>query len=140
MGEAGPGRLASTRPVASEPPLTPLGLSHAELAQALARYRLRLHALVHVLGSAAPMNLHNDAFPALEDLGSTIDVDLGARATHSGKARMSEIERQVLLPLLAQLQQRLALLTRTVPSRDWIPVLQAADDAVAHAERTLAHR
>jgi ribonuclease D len=50
---------------------------------------------------------------------------------------MSEIERTVLVPLLARLQERLAGLTRTVPSRTWIPVLHAADEDVAHAERTL---
>lgn len=84
------------------------------------------------------MSFHNDAFPALEELGATIDVDTGARATPSGQARMSEIERVVLLPLLARLQQRLAGLVGTVPSRDWLAALHAADEDIAHAERALA--
>jgi len=84
------------------------------------------------------MNLHNDAFPALEDLGSMIAVDIGARASPSGAARMSELERAVLLPLLTGLHDRLAALTRTDPSPAWIPVLRAADEDVALAERTLA--
>jgi len=84
------------------------------------------------------MNLHNDAFPALEDLGAMLDVDIGARAAPSGQARMSEIERSVLLPLLGRLQGRLAALMRSDPSRDWIPVLQGADEDLAHAERALA--
>jgi hypothetical protein len=121
-------------------PLTPLGLSSAELAQALGRYRLRLHALVHALASSAPMTLHNDAFPALEDLGAMIEVDLGARSAPSGQARMSELERAVLLPLLARLQARLAGFSGSVPSRAWLPALQAADEDIAHAERALAHR
>jgi hypothetical protein len=118
-------------------PLTPLGLSPAELALALGRYRRRLHALVQALASPAPMNLHNDAFPALEELGATIEVDAMARAAPTGEARMSEIERSVLVPLLAQLQRRLAGLTATVPSRDWLPILRAADDEIAQAERAL---
>lgn len=85
------------------------------------------------------MNLHHDAFPALEELGASLEVDSGARAAPSGQARMSEIERTVLVPLLAGLQQRLAGLQRTVPSRDWLPVLRAADEDVALAERALAH-
>jgi hypothetical protein len=123
-----------------ELPLTPLGLSHTELAQELGRYRLLLHALAHALASTAPMNLHNDAFPALEDLGAMLDVDIGARSAPSGQARMSELEREVLMPLLARLQQRLAGLTHSVPSRAWLPALHAADEDIAHAERALAHR
>ena len=122
-----------------EPPLTPLGLSSAELAQALGRYRLRLHALTHALAATTPMTLHNDAFPALEELGATIDVDIGARSAPTGQARMSELERAVLLPLLARLQARLATLQGSVPSRAWLPALHAADEDVAHAERALAH-
>ena len=122
-----------------EPPLTPLGLSPAELAQALGRYRLRLQALTHALASTTPMTLHNDAFPALEELGATIDVDIGARSAPTGQARMSELERAVLLPLLARLQARLATLQGSAPSRAWLPALHAADADVAHAERALAH-
>jgi hypothetical protein len=85
------------------------------------------------------MNLHNDAFPVLEDLGALIDVDIGARAAPSGQARMSEVERAVLLPLLTRLHARIVALTRSLPSRDWIPVLRAADADLAHAERAIAH-
>jgi hypothetical protein len=85
------------------------------------------------------MNLHNDAFPVLEDLGALIDVDIGARAAPTGQARMSEVERAVLLPLLTRLHERIAALTRSLPSRDWIPVLRAADADLAHAERAIAH-
>ena len=85
------------------------------------------------------MTLHNDAFPALDDLGAMLDVDIGARAATSGQARMSELERAVLVPLLTRLHGRLAALTHTMPSRAWLPALQAADEDIAHAERTLAH-
>lgn len=95
---------------------------------------------MHALGSAAPMNLHNDAFPALEDLGAMLEVDMGARAAPSGQARMSEVERAVLLPLLGRLHGRLAALMRSDPSRDWIPVLEGADEDIAHAERALVGR
>jgi hypothetical protein len=118
--------------------VTPLGLSHAELAHALGRYRVRLQALVDALAAATPMTLHNEAFAALEDLGAMIDVDIGARAAPSGQARMSELERAVLVPLLAQLRARLAGLTQTVPSRDWLPVLNAADADIGRAERSVA--
>jgi hypothetical protein len=129
--------LPSLIRIPPELPLTPLGLTPAELAQALGRYRSRLHALIHALGSAAPMNLHNDAFPVLEDLSSMVDVDIGARSAPSGAARMSEVERAVLVPLLGRLHERLARLTRRMPARDWIPVLQAADEDFAYAERAL---
>jgi hypothetical protein len=85
------------------------------------------------------MILHNDAISALEDLGAMIDVDVGARETQSGEARMSEIERHVLLPLPKELPQWLTALWRTVPSREWLPVLHEADEHVAQAERALAH-
>jgi hypothetical protein len=84
------------------------------------------------------MTLHNEAFAALEDLGAMIDVDIGARAAPSGQARMSEVERAVLLPLLARLHGRLAALMRSAPARDWIPVLRGADEDIALAERALA--
>jgi hypothetical protein len=119
--------------------VTPLGLSPAELAQALVRYRLRLDALIQALGSSAPMTVHHDAFSALEDLSAMIEVDIGARSASSGQARMSEVERLVLVPLLVQLEELLAGLRSSVPSRDWLPGLRAADDDVAHAERALAH-
>ena len=106
---------------------------------ALGQYRLHLHALIRALGSSAPMTLHHDAFPALEDLGAIIEVDAGARAAPSGAARMTEIERAVLVPLLTRLHGRLARLKQTLPSREWIPALHAADEDVAHAERALAH-
>jgi hypothetical protein len=86
------------------------------------------------------MTLHNDAFPALEDLGAMVDVDLGARSAPSGQARMTELERAVLVPLLTRLHQRLAGLTHTVPSRTWLPALQAADEDIAQAERAAASR
>lgn len=86
------------------------------------------------------MNLHNDAFPALETLDAIVEVDSGARAAPTGEARMSEVERAVLVPLLARLRWRLAGLSRTVPSRDWLPILRAADDDIANAERALARR
>jgi hypothetical protein len=123
-----------------EHPLTPLGLSAAELALALGRYRIQLHALARALDSAAPMTLHNDAFPALEDLAAMLDVDIGARTAPSGQARMSELERAVLVPLLTRLRTQLAGLPQTLPSRAWLPALQAADEEVAHAERALARR
>ena len=84
------------------------------------------------------MSAQNAAYPALEDLGSTIDVDFGARTSQHGKTRISEIERAVLVPLLQRLQAQLAPLRSGRPSRDWIPLLQAADDEVAAAERALA--
>jgi hypothetical protein len=84
------------------------------------------------------MSLHNDALPALEELGAMVEVDIGARSASVGQARMSEVERRVLVPLLAQLEQRLAGLRPSLPSRDWLPVLHAADEDVAHAERSLA--
>jgi len=86
------------------------------------------------------MNLHNDAFPVLEDLAAMLDVDIGARSAPSGASRMSEVERSELVPLLTRLHERLAALRRSVPSRDWVPVLHAADEDVAHVERALAHR
>jgi hypothetical protein len=134
------------RPVASpghasrEPTLTPLGLSPAELAQALGRYRLRLRALIGALDSGTPMSLDNDALPALEDLGALIEVDIGARSASIGQARMSEVERLVLVPLLARLDKVIAVLRPSVPSRDWLPMLHTADEDVAHAERALARR
>jgi hypothetical protein len=134
------------RPVASpvhasrEQTLTPLGLSPAELAQALGRYRLRLHALIGALHAGAPISLDNDALPALEELGALIDVDIGARSASIGQARMSEVERRVLVPLLARLDERLAVLRPTVPARNWLPILHSADEDVAHAERALARR
>jgi len=123
-----------------EPPLTPLGLTSKELAQALGRYRLQLHALIRALGSGTPCALHAAASGALEDLDALIDVDAGARATPAGQARMSEVERSVLVPLLAQLHRRLAALARSAPSRDWIPLLQAADADVAQAEHAVTRR
>ncbi len=92
-GGADPRRSVTAR--RPEPPLTPLGLSPAELAQALGRYRLRVGALIQALDSAAPVNLRHEGFAELEDLGAVIDVDLGSRATPSGAARMSEVERRV---------------------------------------------
>jgi hypothetical protein len=120
-----------------EPPLTPLGLTPAELAQALGRYHLRVRALIQALGSAAPASLHHEGFAELEDLGAVIDVDLGSRAAPRGAMRMSEVERTVLLPLLGRLRDRLALLTRNLPSRDWLALLKAADDDIAAAERAI---
>jgi hypothetical protein len=75
-----------------------------------------------------------------EDLGAMLEVDIGARAAPNGAARMSELEREVLVPLLTRLHSHLAGLTRTLPSRAWLPALQAADEDIAFAERTLAHR
>ena len=93
---------------------------------------------MNALRAPGPMSAQNAAFPALDDLGATIDVDFGARASQHGKSRMSEIERMVLVPLLQRLHVQLAPLRSGRPSRDWIPLLQAADDEVAAAERTLA--
>ena len=76
----------------------------------------------------------------LEDLGAMLEVDIGARAAPSGAARMSELEREVLVPLLTRLHSQLAGLTRTVPTRAWLTALQAADEDVAVAERALARR
>ncbi len=86
------------------------------------------------------MTLHNAAFPALEDLGAMIDVDRGARSAPSGQARMSEVERAVLVPLLTQLHAHLAGLTQSLPSRAWLPVLQAAEEDIARAEHALSQR
>jgi hypothetical protein len=132
--------VASPGQTSREPTLTPLGLSPAELAQALGRYRLRLHALIGALHADAPISLDNDALPALEELGALIEVDIGARSASIGQARMSEMERLVLVPLLARLEKQLAVLRPTVPSRNWLPILHTADEDVAHAERALASR
>ena len=123
-----------------EPTLTPLGLTHAELASALGSYRSRLGALMRAVGEPAPMSLHSNAYPALEDLDAMIDVDLGARAASSGQARMTEVERTVLVPLLSRLHARLAQLAHGMPPKTWIPVLRDADEDVAASERALARR
>jgi hypothetical protein len=133
------GPVASAQTLVLERALTPLGLSPAELAQALGRYRLRLRALIHAIGATSPLTLHNAAFPALDDLGAMLDVDVGARSAPSGQARMTELERAVLVPLLTRLQSRLAGLPHGVPSAAWLPALNAADEDIAHAERALAH-
>ena len=91
-----------------------------------------------VVGPAAPLNRNNEALPALEDLGAMIEVDIGARAASAGQARMSEVERRVLVPLLVQLEKRLTGLGPSLPSRDWLAALHGADEDVAHAERDLA--
>ncbi len=83
------------------------------------------------------MTLHNEALPALGDLEAMIEVDIGARSESIGQARMSEVERRVLVPLLVQLERRLTGLGPSVPSRDWLPVLHGADEDVARAEHAL---
>ncbi len=137
MGHRGsaPYRLADAR--LAEAALTPLGLSSAELSGALARYRLRLGLLIQAVSSDKPMTLQNDALPALGDLEAMIEVDIGARSESIGQARMSEVERRVLVPLLVQLGRRLTGLGPSVPCRDWLPVLHGADEDVARAEQAL---
>lgn len=122
-----------------EPPLTPLGLSHRELAQALGRYRLQLHGLIHALVTTAPGHARPDALQALDELTSKLEVDLGARRTSAGRERMSSLECDVLVPLLERLHRQVAALARAEPMSGWLAALRAADDDVARVERALAH-
>lgn len=118
--------------------MTPLGLTPAELARALGRYRLRLRALLVSLEGPAPTNLHDGAYSALEEFGTTVDVDLGARSAPCGEARMSEVERTVLMPLLARLHERIARVAHSAPPPAWITELRAADADLAASETALA--
>ena len=118
--------------------MTPLGLSSAELSRALGRYRLRVDTLIRAASSDRPMNVYNEALPVLGDLEAMIEVDIGARSESIGQARMSEVERRVLVPLLMRLERRITGLGPSLPSRDWLPILHEADEDVARAERALA--
>jgi len=119
--------------------VTPLGLSPQELAQALGRYRLRLHGLIRSLDQGQPTYLHDATYQALDELTVDLEVDLGARASSAGAERMTRIERDVLVPLLRHLHRELAKLGRGVPPPAWRTTLHAADAHVAVAERALAH-
>jgi hypothetical protein len=121
-----------------EAELTPLGLTPPELAHALGRYRLSLHALLAELDGPGPVNLHNGAYSALEEFGTTVDVDLSARSAPCGDARMSEVERRVLMPLLMRLHARIARVARGAPPVAWLGELQAADADVAASETALS--
>ncbi len=74
---------------------------------ALRRYRLRLRALIAALASDEPTSRHNAPVPALEDLGVTIETDIGAHAAIVGQARMSQVERRVLVSPLVRPEKRL---------------------------------
>jgi len=118
--------------------VTPLGLSHQELVQALGHYRLQLHGLIRSLDQGKPAYLLDATHQALDELTVELEVDLGARAASAGAERMTRIEREVLVPLLRHLHRELAKLGRGVPPPTWRAALHAADEHVAAAERTLA--
>ena len=118
--------------------MTPLGLTPAELSRALGRYRQRLRASLRALEVPAPANLHEGTSAALEEFGTTVDVDLGARSAPIGEARMSEIERTVLMPLLVRLHERFARVAHGASPPAWEEALQAADADVAASEAALA--
>ena len=119
--------------------MTPLGLSRHELAQALGRYRLRVHALIHALDQGRAGYVHTATYGALEELTQALEVDLEVRRTDPGRDRMSRVESDVLVPLLVRLHHDLGRVQITPPSRHWLTTLRAADEYVAEAERALAH-
>jgi hypothetical protein len=137
MGYGAPAPVTSALVSDPEPTLTPLGLTDGELAQALGRYRLRLHALIRAVASTAPPDVRRDPLPALQELDALVDGDIRARAVPTDASRMSDVERAVLVPLLTRLKARLRLLAHGAPETQWIALLHAADEDVARAERTL---
>lgn len=119
--------------------VTPLGLSQQELAQALGRYRLGLHALIHAVPHDRVVFAGADSLRILEELSQKVEVDRGARESAAGGERMTPVERDHLVPLLDYLHRELTGLSRHLPTDEWLAKLRAADEHVATLERRLAH-
>lgn len=89
---------------------------------ALTRYRTQLAHLARVISTAPPHETAH-AESHVEDLRFQLDVDVGARATPDGEARMSAVERELFAPALRVLRDAVRNQLVRHASAQWLPAI-----------------
>ena len=118
--------------------MTPLGLAPGHCREAVDRYRDRVANLARSVDTTASAG---DRIAAsrllLDEVTDRIEVDALSRSG-PGAARMTRVEAEVFVPVLAQLRAHLRSLSRIPPGPGWSPVLGEMDAALASAHQALA--
>lgn len=79
-----------------------IGLGREACARALGDYSERVARIVGLLGTDHGVDAEREAQRLLDDLSFELEVDVRARDTESGRARMSRVESEALAPALRE--------------------------------------
>lgn len=118
--------------------MTPLGLRPDDCRGALLAYRLRVRALRSLLerwngGERVP-----ELPAAVEELATTLEVDVRSRAGDPARERMTRVESTVFMPTLNRLWEFCGRLAPALPPAQWLAPLESMDLELTAAETALA--
>lgn len=118
--------------------MTPLGLRPDDCRGALLAYRLRVQALRALLERLNGGERVPELPAAVEELATTLEVDVRARAGDPARERMTRVESAVFMPALNRLWEFSGRLTPALPPGQWAGPLDSMDLELTAAETALA--
>lgn len=118
--------------------MTPLGLRPDDCRGALTAYRRRVLALRSLLERWSEGERVPELPAAVEELATTLEVDVRARASDPARERMTRVESTVLMPALNRLWEFCGRLAPALPPGQWLAPLESMDLELTAAETALA--
>lgn len=118
--------------------MTPLGLHPEDCRGALVAYRGRLQTLRSLLERWRGGEKVPELPAAVEDLATTLEVDVRSRASGEARERMTRVETAVLMPALNRLWEFCGRLAPAASPSQWLGSLDRMELELTAAETALS--
>jgi hypothetical protein len=118
--------------------VTPLGLRPDDCRGALLTYRKRVTSLRSLLERWRVGERVPELPAAVEDLATSLEVDVRARASGPAREMMTRVETAVFMPALNRLWEFCGRLAPASPPTQWLAPLESMDLELTAAETALS--
>jgi hypothetical protein len=118
--------------------VTPLGLRPEDCRGALLAYRRRLAGLRALLERRRVGERVPELPAAIEELATSLEVDVRTRASGPARESMTRVEAAVLAPALERMWEICGRLAPPAPTTEWLAPLEGMELEVTAAESALA--